>query len=288
MLLRTPNWLGDGIMAMESVLGVAAVRPDTVLWCHPRVAGLYGYFLPRTEIITLGSPVPGGSFGTLLLMTDSLHSALLGVRTGIPQRIGYGGRGRSALLTVSLPSGESRLRHHSLHYEALAHAAGCDPARIPGSCSGAGDTLAVFPGAAYGGSKRWNAFPEAVRMAGIRAVFYGTAREKDSLKAMARECGGEAEWGLSIPDLALRLRRSRVCLGNDSGGVHLVAALGVPTVAVFCSTSPAWTAPRGPRVRVVSAGAPCSPCFRRECPRGNPVCISGILPGTVAKEVLDV
>ncbi len=198
------------------------------------------------------------------------------------------GRGRSALLTVSLPSGESRLRHHSLHYEALAHAAGCDPARIPGSCSGAGDTLAVFPGAAYGGSKRWNAFPEAVRMAGIRAVFYGTAREKDSLKAMARECGGEAEWGLSIPDLALRLRRSRACLGNDSGGVHLAAALGVPTVAVFCSTSPAWTAPRGPRVRVVSAGAPCSPCFRRECPRGNPVCISGILPGTVAKEVLDV
>jgi heptosyltransferase-2 len=288
MLLRTPNWLGDGVMALESILGVVSSRPDTVLWCHPRVAGLYRHFLPGTRIIPLGDPIPRGRFGTLLLMTDSLHSALLGVRTGAPERIGYGGAGRDSLLTLSLPPGESRLRHHCLHYEALAGAAGFSPACIPTEIPILGETLAVFPGAAYGGAKRWTGFPEAVRMTGIGAVFYGNFRERDSLEAMARECGGEAQWSLSIPELAGRLSRSRACLGNDSGGVHLAAALGIPTAAVFCSTSPAWTAPRGPRVRVVSAGAPCSPCFRRECPRGNPVCMSGISPEAVAKEVLDV
>ncbi len=275
-------------MALESVMGAAASRPGLVLWCHSRVAGLYEFFLPGNRVIPLGAPIPRKSFRTLLLMSDSLHSALLGMRTRIPERIGCGGAVRSALLTVSLPPGENRLRHHSLHYEALALAAGCNPAELPEMGTEPGDTLAVFPGAAYGSAKRWSGFSTAVKMTGMKAVFYGTPRESGHLSDLARECGGEARWGLSIPELAGRLSRSGACLGNDSGGVHLAAALGVPTVAVFCSTSPAWTGPRGARVRVVSAGAPCSPCFCRECPRKNPVCITGVSPEAVAREVLDV
>ena len=79
------------------------------------------------------------------------------------------------------------------------------------------------------------------------------------------------------------LRGAALVVGNDSGPVHVSAAMGVPTVAVFGSTSPIWTAPRGRAVRVVWSGADCSPCFRKVCPEGDTHCLVDI----GAREVYD-
>src|SRR5262245_51395198 len=62
------------------------------------------------------------------------------------------------------------------------------------------------------------------------------------------------------------LERAAGVLANDSGIMHLAAALGVPVVGVFGSTSPGWTAPLGPRAGWVSHPVPCSPCYARTCP----------------------
>jgi heptosyltransferase-2 len=71
-----------------------------------------------------------------------------------------------------------------------------------------------------------------------------------------------------LPALVGILDRSVLAVSNDSGVMHLAAALGRPTVAIFGSTSPVWSSARAPWVRALYAAYPCSPCFRRTCPIG--------------------
>lgn len=286
MLVRTPNWLGDCVMALESIAGIIEKHRGTALWCHPGVMGLFSFFFPETALIPLGSRVP--RFERLLLMTSSFHSALLGAGTGIRKRTGYSRGIGSVLLTDVIPSHDDRARHHSLAYETLAMAVGCVPLPVSRPEPAPGAHLAVFAGARYGSAKRWNGFPDAVNLLGMPAVFYGTGEEEAELNRVANLCGGKCETGLSLHDLAHRLLTARACVGNDSGGVHLAAALGVPTVAVFCSTSPFWTGPRGDRTASVVTKAGCSPCFRRECGTGSLSCTRDITAADVAEAVRNV
>jgi|GEM_PF-5967807 len=286
MLVRTPNWLGDCVMALESIAGILERHRGAALWCHPRVIDLFAFFFPETRLFPLGSRVP--IFESLLLMTSSFRSALLGAETGIRRRAGYSRGAGSLFLTDVIPHRNDRTRHHSLDYETLAMAVGCPPVPVHRPKPSPGTHLAVFAGARYGGTKRWNGFPEAVTLLGMPAVFYGTKDEEADLTRMANLCGGECEAGLSLNDLAQRLLTARACVGNDSGGVHLAAALGVPTVAVFCSTSPFWTGPRGNRTGAVVTKARCSPCFRRECRTGDWSCTRDITPASVAGAVRNV
>ena len=286
MLVRTPNWLGDGIMAGESIAGIIRKHPDTHLWCHPRVEGLFRFLFPRTPLITLGEHLPKQRFEKLLLLTSSFRSAFLGLKAGIPERIGFKAEKRSFILTHAVEPEKGRLRHHSLDYEILADAVGCraEPLNLPHARK-PGNHLAVFPGARYGAAKQWRGFPECAALLGMNAVFYGTATERELLRTIADRSGGGVEAGLAFPELAERLSEASVCIGNDSGGVHLAALLGVPTVAVFCSTSPEWTGPRGKRVVSLESGSDCSPCFRRTCTNGSYACVEGISPEDVVRAV---
>lgn len=103
---------------------------------------------------------------------------------------------------------------------------------------------------------------------GLGAVVYGSTGESGLLESIASGSGGviEAAAGLALPELCRRLSGASTALGNDSGGMHLAALLGVPSVVLFGSTSPDWTAPAGPSVAIVRAGVPgCSPCFEPSC-----------------------
>lgn len=286
VLVRTPNWLGDCVMSLESIAGILKEDAGSALWCHPRVIELFSFFFPDTPLVPLGDRVP--PFERLLLMTSSFRSALLAMRTGIPERTGYSRGIGNIFLTHVVPFRDERSRHHSLDYETLAVAVGCPPAPVPHPGPAPGEHLAVFAGARYGSAKRWNGFPEAVSLLGMPSVFYGTPGEQAELSRMADQCGGRCETGLSLPDLARGILSARACIGNDSGGVHLAAALGVPTVAVFCSTSPSWTGPRGSRTGSVITKACCSPCFGRKCANGSWSCTRDIAPADVAEAVGNV
>jgi heptosyltransferase-2 len=74
---------------------------------------------------------------------------------------------------------------------------------------------------------------------------------------------------------------ARVVVANDSGSPHVAAALGVPTVVLFGSTSPQWTRPLGERVTVLRHPVHCAPCFRRDCPT-ELECFAGIPVAEVA------
>jgi heptosyltransferase-2 len=103
---------------------------------------------------------------------------------------------------------------------------------------------------------------------GFQTVVCGVASEGAECEAVAAAVGGGAVSLAGATDLAAQAAlcaRASVALCNDSGLAHLCAAVGTPTVTIFGSTSSAWTAPLGPRVRVVQHAPVCAPCFQRTC-----------------------
>jgi heptosyltransferase II len=303
--VRTPNWLGDAVMALPALAAFRRVFPDTVLLSHSRVAPLFGIFLPGVPV--MADRRPGrGEFGKILLMTDSFRSAMEAFLAGIPERIGRRGQLRRPLLTVAIRPVRCRDRHHSMDYAELAEAAGATgpwtmpaPTAVPSGPSHA----ALFTGARYGSAKRWGGFTElAARLhdrLAVPIVLYGAPEERGDLIGTAESMPfASVETGLGLVGLSSRLASAVLAVGNDSGGVHLASALGVPTVSLFGSTSPVWTAPMGAAAACVSPSdlPDCSPCFRRSCTRGtSPQCFSSVtvdavmaacsrLPGLAALE----
>lgn len=187
---------------------------------------------------------------------------------------------------------------------ALARARGWDPARLPSTADAGPPRLcgadrpappapadgrplwALGPGSTYGPAKTWPAartadfLKEAVATDRARVVLLGDGGAS-ALVAALRSATPELHWGAaaaadvdvidltgatSLPEAVAWLRRCSLYVGNDSGLMHLAAALGTPTVGLFGSSNPDWTRPGGSRVAVVAAdGFACRPCYRRTC-----------------------
>ena len=182
---------------------------------------------------------------------------------------------------------------------------GC--AGLPAADLGAGPPIwAVAPGTTYGEAKTW---PEArlgefihlaVGEAGARIVLLGDAAAHEFTTRLQQNFKGR--WSEDIlsdaqvldltgkTDLASVvgvLKSSAAFIGNDSGLMHLAAALGVPTVGVFGSSNPAWTSPLGRQTRaVVAEGFACRPCYRKTCNQ-NVFCLNTVSADMVMASVLD-
>jgi lipopolysaccharide heptosyltransferase II len=184
-------------------------------------------------------------------------------------------------------------------------AAGPDPAPLFG----------LHAGAEYGPAKRWPAdrFAAAAvelhRRTGCRWLIFGGPAESALAAAVAagvsRHVPGRQPLAGTTPrpalvsnlagrttlrELAAALKACRVLLANDTGPMHLAAAVGTPVVVPFGSTSPELTGPGlpgDPRHRVLRASAPCSPCFLRQCPL-DLRCLTGVSVDQVVQAVLEV
>jgi heptosyltransferase-2 len=294
LLIRVPNWLGDLMMSVESLNGLVNTFPETAFWSHGRVSGLLPALFPRIPVIPLDERPSG--FSRVLVMPGSFSSAWLAWKAGIPHRTGYRGEWRGMLLTRSLKMNRKRDHHHSADFEVLSRELGAEPAPLDlsGIQPEGAPHAAVFPGARYGSAKMWRGYPDlAARLmqcTGLPVTFYGTGGEKQLLTELSMSLpDSDIEAGLPMQRLCSRLKAARIAVGNDSGGVHLSAALGVPTVTIFGSTSPVWTAPKGKKTRTVYMDRFCSPCFRRRCPGGEqPPCLQDISTGTVMNSCLEL
>jgi heptosyltransferase-2 len=158
--------------------------------------------------------------------------------------------------------------------------------------------LALCPGAQYGPAKRWPAehyaavAAEHVHRGGIVWLF-GAPGDAPACAAIRAALPPPAQ--SRVFDLAGRtqlldavdlLSLTAQVVTNDSGLMHVACALGVPVVAIYGSSSPAFTPPLSARARVVRDALPCSPCFARTCPLGHTHCLTLLRPERVVAELL--
>ena len=252
-------------------------------------------------------------FDIALLLQNAFDAAWLAWRAQIPQRIGYARDARSLLLTQAIPvpkSGEIPAHEKCYYLELLRRAGWLDQLtdepritlRVPDAArqraaqalleKGArphARRVAVAAGASYGSAKCWppDRFAKALNAllshADAEVILFGTPSELPVSTAIAAELQ-RAPINLtgktSIADLPSFLSQCHLFLGNDSGAMHVAAAVGLPVVAVFGPTDPHGTAPVTPRLTIVQQKPYCSPCFLRRCPTDHR-CMTAVTPAMV-------
>ena len=235
-----------------------------------------------------------------LILPFSFSSAWFARGTGAPVRIGYRHELRDPLLTHGLSRPARGETHLSDEYLVLGRPIGAAPVALPllptpaGADAAAAELLGrllpgvarfavMAPRSAYGPAREWPAARFAAlarRLAtrGLGVLLCGTAGERETCLAVAEQAGPgvvSAAGETDLPALAALVRGAALAVCNDSGLAHLAGAVGTPTVTLYGSTSSAWTAALGPRVRIVQHPPVCSPCFRRTCRIGYP-CLTGL------------
>jgi heptosyltransferase-2 len=291
VFVRLPNWLGDALMARPALLAMRAAHPEAhVTACGP--AGVLALLAPdrawdAAEPWPLAPARAAGlaasRLDVALVLAPSFSSAWSAWRMGARRRVGFRGDGRRWLLTDALPREPRGDRHLSREYLALAARVGAGAWRwqtleVPEQARsaarerwGPAPYAVLGPGAQYGPAKRWPAarFADVARRlaaSGLEVRVCGGPGDAEACEEVARAGGARSlASSTSLEELAALCADADRVVCNDSGLAHLAGAVGAPTVAVFGSTSSAWTAPLGPRVRVVQHPPACSPCFRRTC-----------------------
>ena len=252
-------------------------------------------------------------FDVALLLQNAFDAAWLAWRAGIPERIGYARDGRSLLLTqrIAVPKRGEIPAHEQFYYLELLRRAGWIDSlpseslvgltvsaehreQAEGILRSAGARLgvtriAIGAGASYGSAKCWP--PE--RFAGFvnrfrqhtdaDVILFGAAAEQKVSDAITTGIKGPSislVGTTAIADLPALLSRCQLFVGNDSGAMHVAAAVGLPVVAIFGPTDPHGTAPITSRCTVVQEKPYCSPCFLRRCPIDHR-CMTRVMPEAV-------
>jgi heptosyltransferase-2 len=249
-----------------------------------------------------------------VLFPNSFASAWLAKRAGISERWGYASDLRRPLLTRAVRR-PGRSMHQAAYYQSLVRELGVAsgplearlalPAAIVEAArallgargwDGVRPVMAIAPGAAYGTAKRWQPahfvrlIGSVVRERGVHCVLVGGAADAEttrwivgSLDRNSRAATVDLAGGTSLQELAGILRLAAVCVSNDSGAMHLAAAVGVPLAALFGPTRERETAPLtapGGRSEVLIHPVWCRPCMLRECPIDHR-CMKGLTPDRV-------
>ncbi|MDB5973962.1 MAG: ADP-heptose--LPS heptosyltransferase 2 RfaF [Nevskia sp.] len=259
----------------------------------------------------IGHSLRGKAYAQAIVLPGSWKSALTPYFARIPRRTGYRREFRYGLLndlrtldktilptTVqqflalaeegavtqapSIP--QPRLRAEPQRIEVLRQQFGLDPHK---------PAVALMPGAEYGPAKRWppEYFAELsgqLVAAGYQVWVLGSAKEKELGAAIAQgradihDLSGRTQ----LADVVDLLAAAGAAVSNDSGLMHVAAAVGTRLVAIYGSSSPKMTPPLSRDAQVLYLDLDCSPCFQRTCPLGHLNCLRQITPGQVLAAVL--
>lgn len=148
--------------------------------------------------------------------------------------------------------------------------------------------IALCPGAEYGPAKQWPvahyaALAVLAQQAGYGVAVLGAPRDADAGKAIADQVPGTLNLcgATQLTEAIALLASSSGVVSNDSGLMHVAAALERPTVGIYGSTDPRHTPPAAHRSATLWLKLDCSPCFQRTCPLGHLNCLRQIAPGSV-------
>jgi heptosyltransferase-2 len=293
-------------------LAIDAVAPSwvaPVLERMPEIREVYATDLAHGKLQMLrrwqlASDLRELDYDAAYVLPNSLKSALIPWLAGIRLRIGYTGESRYGLLNVRHANpGKDERAPMAGHYAALAYAPGAKVPNLPESLPmprleadlnegsrvsarfnlDARVPLVVFcPGAEYGPAKRWppEHFAALAQIVGqsfpyTQIVALGSPKDAPIAQAIAERapnvrnlCGQT-----SLGEACALIARASAVVTNDSGLMHVAAALRRPLVAVFGSTDPRHTPPLSELAKVQWLHLECSPCFARECPLGHLNCL---------------
>ncbi len=243
------------------------------------------------------------------VLPNSFKTAITPWLARIPIRIGHRGEARYGLLNRRLDAGSSKARLMVEHYAMLAQEPGQPlPNRLPDPvlrpdpaiseqvrrthlAQVGSHYLVLCPGAEYGPAKRWPTrhFAALVRLASrhwpdTTVVCLGAGKDRGlatEIRTLSAQpvlnLAGDTQLDEAIAIIAM----ARGVVSNDSGLMHVAAALGRPLVAVFGSSDPRHTPPLSPNAKVQWLHLSCSPCFARTCPMGHTNCLNQIEPAHV-------
>lgn len=282
---------------------------------HPAVDGVMvfdkgnGFREGLVEVLRVSRIIGKERFDLAILFQNAFEAALLVFMGRVKRRVGYRTDGRGFMLTHGVPRSEKVLAIHQVgYYCAILDAMGWpaedrDPVLHIGhefrdeaaeilKASGIDSPdviVGLSPGAVFGSAKRWP--PDRFARIGDRlveewnakVVVFGSGGERPigdlvcgAMKHRALNLCGKTSLQVAMGAMSL----CRFFVTNDSGLMHVAAALGLPTVAVFGSTDHVATGPRGPKTRVVRRAVSCAPCLKQECPTDHR-CMQNITPDAV-------
>lgn len=322
IIARMPNWLGDAVMALPALMQLKKILPHGCglsVICPAYMEPLFKA-LPIVDVVLplkqtharwnkeFLNDIYELRCGIGILFNNSLRDAWMMKLAKVPRLYGAAARGRSLLLTRAfrfpkIRRGRLHGIQHTDRYLAIVHALGAPEwngelpdfklaeiaDRVPSE-----NLLTLAAGAAYGAAKRWPSenfrrVAEFWLERGGTVAVLGSESEKrigeEVLTGLPEDRAFNLCGETAIPELMHLLKRSKITVANDSGLMHLAAALGTPGIAVYGPTDYTSTSPISAAWTILYQRQPCAPCFRRECPKGTRQCMLAVTPEMVCEKI---
>jgi heptosyltransferase-2 len=274
----------------------------------PLSHGQFGFF----DRLKLGKKLRANHYDQAILLPNSWKSALIPFVANIPIRTGYIGECRWGLLNDARKLDKSVMTMTVQRFVALGLTP--DTANIPPYCptprivinedqqnsvikkfklTGSKKIVALCPGAEYGEAKRWPAsyYAEVAKVKiaqGFQIWLFGSAKDQVIAEQINNQVEGacvDFTGQTSLAEAVDLMSLVDVVVSNDSGLMHVAAALDKKIIALYGSSDPGFTPPLNLKAQVISLKLHCSPCFKRECPLGHTWCLTGIKPEQVLNAI---
>lgn len=328
--VRCPNWVGDTVMATPvlaclrdafpsaEITAVGRRSSRAILERNPHIDNLWTIQdHGLMNLVTLSQQIRKASFDAVILLPNSVRSALPFALAGVQQRIGYARSGRSLLLTNPVPLTAYHARCHQVAYyldlltelgieavdDSLKHLVLLPTEQARQSIAALLQQrnlenkflVAIVPGAAYGSAKCWlperyaQLADELVERYQAEVLLVGSPSEIPLCNEVETLCtkaihnfGAEVD----LPGLIALCERVNVFVTNDSGSMHIAAAMGTPLVAIFGATDPGISSPFSENARIIEdikgCGCKIAPCYQRICPTDHECMKAVTVPDVLA------
>jgi len=263
------------------------------------------------ERYRLGKQLRKEKYDQVIVLPNSFKSALVPYFAGIPLRTGFVGEMRYGLLNDVRKLDKKKLPLMVERFAQLAESSGDNiPRPLPNPVLKIDNTqrdsvlnklglkidqpIAVFcPGAEYGSAKRWPVpyfaeIAQRLQKHGFAVWLVGSAKDKeiaDKIVSLGNQTCRNLCGSTELADAIAIISCAELVVSNDSGLMHLAAAMNKPMLALFGSSSPRFTPPLSDKAKVIKLDLKCSPCFKRECPLGHFNCMMKLTPDMVWQEI---
>jgi heptosyltransferase II len=305
------NWVGDNVLALptykalqhrfRSEGGLAVAAPANVASLLEATGIFKKVVIWNRSTTDRIASLRAGRFRRAVILPNSVRSAVVAFAAGIEERWGYPTNMRGLLLTHAVPKPEGR-GHQLDDYTALLAAMNAPRVvddvptiRLPKAIRERGrrkllsigvhmdrPIFGIHAGGLYGRAKHWGdaryvEIVKRLRLEGFDVVLLTSPGEREQAEKIAMTCNGVPMVGHDgdVLELAAALSHLAAVITNDSGPLHVAAALSVPSVSIFGPTDPDRTVIPGAS-RVVRATLDCQPCYQRDCPLRTHQCMNDV------------